>query len=119
MSFSKRAFEDLKKYKLVIYFDAVDEKDAENFIASLNVSDLIDHLEIEKEKSMNAIDIKDANALANKIVSRIDDNDAQTMKLMAITFATKLFVADPETYNQYVTLDGELDLMKLVGGNND
>ena len=64
---------------------------------------------------MKAIDMKDANNLAKKVVSRIKDDDAATMKLMAITFATKLFVADPESYNQYVTLDGELDLMKYGG----
>ena len=70
VSFSKRAFEDLNKYKIVINFDAKDEKDAENFIASLNVSDLIDHLEIEKGKSMNEIDIKDAKILAEKVISQ-------------------------------------------------
>jgi len=73
----------------------------------------------EKGKSMKAIDMKDANNLAKKVVSRIKDDDAPTMKLMAITFATKLFVADPESYNQYVTLDGELDLMKYGGELNE
>ena len=68
---------------------------------------------------MKAIDMKDANNLAKKVVSRIKDDDAATMKLMAITFATKLFVADPESYNQYVTLDGELDLMKYGGDLNE
>ena len=119
VSFSKRAFEDLNKYKIVINFDAKDEKDAENFIASLNVSDLIDHLEIEKGKSMKEIDINVANKLAKKVVSRIKDNDAQTMKIMAITFATKLFISDPKTYHEYLEIDGELDLAKLVGDKDE
>ena len=115
VSFSKRAFEDLNKYKIVINFDAKDEKDAENFIASLNVSDLIDHLEIEKGKSMNEIDIKDAKILAEKVIRQKNlPQDIRTMKILAITFATRLFMADPKEYEQYQTLLGEKDLAKLV-----
>ena len=45
---------------------------------------------------MKEIDIDVANKLAKKVVSRIKDDDAKTMKIMAITFATKLFVSDPK-----------------------
>ena len=48
-----------------------------------------------KGKSMKEIDIDIANKLAKKVVSRIKDDDAPTMKLMAISFATKLFSIKP------------------------
>tara|TARA_R100001082_G_scaffold83735_1_gene50468 strand:+ start:611 stop:868 length:258 start_codon:yes stop_codon:yes gene_type:complete len=73
----------------------------------------------KKGKSMKEIDIDVANKLAKKVVSRIKDDDAKTMKIMAITFATKLFVSDPKAYEDYFNLDGELDLIKLVGDKDE
>tara|TARA_R100001082_G_scaffold106746_1_gene79881 strand:- start:435 stop:884 length:450 start_codon:yes stop_codon:yes gene_type:complete len=123
MSFSKRAFEELNKYKLVINFDAKDEKDAENFIASLNVSDLIDHLEIDKGKSMKKIDIEqvdivDAKNLANRLVEHaiietpIAELLVKRLQSMVVSFATNLFLRDKDAYEQYLNLDGERSLQK-------
>ena len=64
---------------------------------------------------MKEIDIRDARMLAEKVISQTDiPQDIRTMKILAITFATRLFIADPKEYEQYQTLLGEKDLAKLV-----
>ena len=68
---------------------------------------------------MKEIDIDVANKLAKKVVSRIKDDDPGLLRAMVITFATKLFIADPKTYHEYLEIDGELDLAKLVGDKDE
>ena len=91
MSFSKRAFEELNN----------------------------------KGESMKEIDIKDANNLAKRLVNRIHnensklDIDPGLLRAMFIKFAPKLFIADPKTYHEYLEIDGELDLAKLVGDKDE
>ena len=74
---------------------------------------------------MKEIDIKNANSLATKLVNRIQYENSQVdkglalLRAMTITFATKLFIADPKTYHEYLEIDGELDLAKLVGDKDE
>tara|TARA_B100001250_G_scaffold12372_1_gene10778 strand:+ start:5217 stop:5342 length:126 start_codon:yes stop_codon:yes gene_type:complete len=39
-----------KAYKVVMNFDATDEQDAENFVASMSENDWLEHLEEDKNE---------------------------------------------------------------------